>query len=336
MAEIIIEKGGMLTTIQDCGRHGYQRYGMPVSGAMDLQALLTANTLVGNNSGIPSHTGNSSGNPSHTGNIPGAAALEATLVGPEILFRGSCESASSDNFPQTLIDNFHPTTLCTIIAITGADMQPCINGRPIEMYRPVKVNSGDRLTFTGLKNGCRTYIAFAGGLDVPMVMGSRSTYLRAKIGGLEGRPLKAGDVIPLGSFTNLAGNNSSPKITGIIPDYQTKRPIQIIPGPEIQRLDFEGIRTFLTTEYTVSANSDRMGLRLDGQPIHIKGAEGHDIISAGVSFGTIQLPGNGLPIILMSDRQTTGGYARIANILTEELPRVAQLKPGDKINFASV
>jgi len=322
MAEIIIEKGGMLTTIQDCGRHGYQRYGMPVSGAMDLPALQTANTLVGNSAG--------------------AAALEATLTGPEILFRGSCESASSDNFLQSLIDNFHPVTLCTIIAITGADMQPCINGRPIEMYRPVKVNSGDRLTFTGLKNGCRTYIAFAGGLDVPMVMGSRSTYLRAKIGGLQGRPLKAGDVFPLGlatcqSASAQSTDTSRSLLTSIdIPDYQTKRPIRIIPGPELQRLDFEGIRTFLTTEYTVSANSDRMGLRLDGQPIHIKGAEGHDIISAGVSFGTIQLPGNGLPIILMSDRQTTGGYARIANILTEELPRVAQLKPGDKINFASV
>ena len=148
MAEIIIEKGGMLTTIQDSGRHGYQRFGMPVSGAMDLLALQTANTLVGNSSGNTHITGDSSGNPSLCGNNPGAAALEATLTGPAILFRGSIESASNDNF--------HPATLCTIISITGADMQPCINGRPIEMYRPINVNNGDRLTFSGLKNGCRT------------------------------------------------------------------------------------------------------------------------------------------------------------------------------------
>lgn len=318
MAEIIIEKGGMLTTIQDSGRHGYQRFGMPVSGAMDLLSLQIANTLVGN----------PCDEPSLVGNIPGAAALEATLVGPEILFVGASEETSA-SFSS-------PTLFCTTIAITGADMQPCINGKPIQMYTPIKVMSGDRLTFLGLKTGCRTYIAIAGGLNVPLVMGSRSTYLRAKIGGLEGRALKTGDVIPLGSFTNLADKNSSQKITCEIPDYQTNRPIRIIPGPEIKRLDFEGIRTFLTTEYTVSANSDRMGLRLGGQPIHIKGTKGHDIISSGISFGTIQLPGNGLPIILMADRQTTGGYARIANVLTDDLPRVAQLKPGDKINFVEV
>lgn len=319
MAAIIIEKGGLLTTVQDGGRHGYRRFGMPVSGAMDLCAYNLANHLAGNS--------------------PGAALLEATLTALEILFK----------------DDIDPERLWRI-AVCGADMQPCINGERIPMNRAVGIKNGDRLTFAGLKWGCRTYIAFEGGLDVPVIMGSRSTYLRAAIGGYEGRPLKSGDLISLGTDfrTNVHDND---RINGRsndcnnkqvdyqhIPDYQSGQPIKIYPGPELKRIGFEGLRTLLTHEFTVTPQSDRMGLRLSGEPIYIKNIPnianqsdrnlpGHDIVSAGIPIGTIQLPSNGQMIILTADCQPTGGYARIAFVSEAHLCRIAQLKPGDKLRF---
>ncbi len=155
MPSVIIHSAGLLTTVQDAGRYGYQRYGMPVSGAMDTFSYELANLLVGNE--------------------PGAACLEATIAGPEIVFTDE-----------------------TTVAVTGADMGPHINGQGIPINTTVIVKQGDKLGFTGLKSGCRSYIAFAGGIDVPPVMGSRSTYLRAGIGGLEGRALRDGDELPLG------------------------------------------------------------------------------------------------------------------------------------------
>ncbi|OFY43585.1 MAG: hypothetical protein A2X18_06015 [Bacteroidetes bacterium GWF2_40_14] len=297
MAEIVIEKAGLLSTIQDCGRVGYQRFGMPVSGAMDVYSLQLANIIVGNE--------------------PGAAAIEATLLGPEIIF-------SSD----------------TVFAVCGSGMTPSVNGNAVPMYTATSVNGGDKLAFSALCYGCRAYIAFAGGLDVPLVMGSRSTYLRAKIGGLNGGALVAGDSIPLGRVNSTTGKAKPHLPEFLIPDYQSHKPIRIIPGPEVKRLGFDGIRTLLTSEYQITPQSDRMGIRLSGPAIQIKTGEGsaggHDIISAGISRGTIQLPGNGQPIILMADRQTTGGYVRIANVASADLTRVAQLRPGDKIRFQEI
>ena len=317
MTTVIVQSAGLLTTVQDTGRHGYQRYGMPVSGAMDLFSLGLANLLVGNE--------------------PGEACLEATVAGPELEFTGA-----------------------TIVAITGADMGPHLNGQVITMNTAVDVKSGDRLKFGGLKSGCRSYIAFAGGIDVPRVMGSRSTYLRAGIGGCQGRALIEGDELQLGETSTLQGKELPPgeahslipsremplgetrararirKLRsipeGLIPGYGPTQTIRIIPGPEAHYFEMAGLRNFLSGEYKVTAQSDRMGYRLSGEPImHRAGMSG--IISAGVSAGTVQVPGDGQPIILMADRQSSGGYARIANVITVDLTLLAQMRPGDTIRF---
>ena len=287
MASVIINRSGLLTTVQDTGRYGYQRYGMPVSGAMDAFSCELANLLVGND--------------------PGDACLEATVAGPELLFTGE-----------------------TSVAVTGADLGPHINGNSIPLNRAVSVQQGDRLGFTGLKSGCRSYIAFAGGIAVPPVMGSRSTYLRAGIGGYQGRALTDGDELPLGEISRRYHLRRIPE--GLIPLYEHEQTIRIIPGPEAHYFEIEGLRSFLSTEYKVTAQSDRMGYRLSGEVImHREGRAG--IISAGISAGTVQVPGDGQPIILMADRQTSGGYARIANVISVYLTLLAQMKPGDTIRF---
>jgi antagonist of KipI len=291
MATIIIRSPGMLTTVQDGGRIGYQRSGMPVSGAMDTWSFRLANIL--------------------TGNPPDAACLETTLTGPDIIF-----------------------TDTRYIAICGADMYPCLNDKPIRMWETSKVGKDDILSFSGLKHGCRSYIAISGGIDVPKVMGSRSTYLRGGLGGFMGRPLRPGDVIPLGE--NPARTIPVREIPEEHrPVYLSHQTIRIIPGPEAHRFGFDGIRSFLTGQYRISAHSDRMGYRLEGPVIPVAD-NNYDIISAGISEGTIQVTGNGQPVILMADRQTTGGYARIGNVISVDLPLVAQMKPGDTLNFREV
>lgn len=287
MATVIVHTAGLLTTVQDRGRYGYQRFGMPVSGAMDVFSLELANLLVGND--------------------PGDACLEATISGPELEFTGA-----------------------TWIAITGADMDPHLNGQGIPMNTAVDVRPGDRLGFRGLRSGCRAYIACAGGITVPPVMGSRSTYLRAGIGGFQGRALMPGDEMPLGEPLGKPGLKKIPE--GLIPEYKHEQTIRIISGPEAHYFEIAGLRSFLSTEYTVTAQSDRMGYRLSGEPIRHK--EGMtNIISAGISLGTVQVPGYGQPIILMADRQTSGGYARIANVIAADLTLIAQMRPGDIIRF---
>ncbi len=301
MATVIVHTAGLLTTVQDRGRYGYQRFGMPVSGAMDVFSLELANLLVGND--------------------PGDAGLEATISGPELEFTGA-----------------------TCIAITGADMDPHLNGQGILINTAVVVRPGDRLGFRGLRSGCRAYIAFAGGIAVPSVMGSRSTYLRAGIGGFQGRALMPGDELPLGELESLSpsdllirgADQRKPRLKklpdGLIREYKHEQLIRIISGPEAHYFEIGGLRSFLSTEYIVTAQSDRMGYRLSGEPIrHKEGAT--NIISAGISLGTVQVPGDGQPIILMADRQTSGGYARIANVIAADLTLIAQMRPGDKIRF---
>jgi antagonist of KipI len=291
MASIIIRSPGMLTTVQDGGRYGYQRFGMPVSGAMDTWSYQVANILVGN--------------------PPDAACLETTLTGPAIQF-----------------------TDAALIAVCGADMYPSLNDRPIPMWETIPVEKDDILVFSGLKHGCRSYIAISGGIDVPLVMGSRSTYLRGGMGGFLGRPLKQGDVVPVGE--KPAGKIRIRELPEEErPVYFSHQTVRIIPGPEVKRFGFDGIRNFLTNRYLVSAYSDRMGYRLEGPAIPAESGN-YDIVSAGISAGTIQITGNGLPVILMADRQTTGGYARIANVISVDLPLVAQMKPGDTLNFREV
>jgi len=287
---IIIGSPGMLTTVQDRGRYGFQRFGMPVTGAADLISMQLANLLVGND--------------------PGLAVLEATLSGPEVRFTGR-----------------------GLVAFCGGGMRPLLNGAVVPAYRAVEVKEGDRLGFEPSDKGCRGYIAFDGGVDVQQVMGSRSTCLRSGTGGWEGRPLREGETIPLGE------KRGKPRVTelpeGLVPGYGTPAMLRILPGPEIRRLAFDGLKNLMNEDYLVGADSDRMGYRLQGEPIRLN-EQGHEIISAGIVFGTIQVPPNGQPIVMLADRQTTGGYARIATVATVDHSLLAQLRPGDTVSFCEV
>lgn len=244
------------------------------------------------------------------GNDENEGLLEITLMGPEIEFLGS-----------------------TIIAITGADSEPLINKIPISMNKSVAVSKGDILSFKGIKKGCRSYLAFADGIDVPLVMGSKSTFLKGGIGGYKGRALKAGDILNIGSMQepcNLLGS----ELNNFYDYGSDKIKLRLLLGPQDTSFTNEGIETLLSNEYTVTTNSDRMGYTLEGPVIDHK--ESADIISDGIAMGAIQVPSKGNPIIMMADRQTTGGYTKIANVITVDLPKLAQAKPGDKILFEKV
>lgn len=221
---------------------------------------------------------------------------------------------------------------CTsVIAVTGADMEPEINGQPIKSYTAVQVNDGDTLTFKAAKSGLRSYLAVAGGFDLPYVMGSMSTNLKCAIGGVEGRRLKAGDEIPLRRSVPLSaiGRRS------VTPENEfTDCTVRMVLGPQDDHFTDSGIETFLSAEYTVSDKSDRMGVRLEGEKIENK--NGVDIISDGIVTGSVQIPASGTPIIMMADRQTTGGYAKIATVITADLKKAAQAKPGSKLRFQAV
>ena len=288
MAKIRIIKAGLQTTVQDNGRWGFQQYGMPVAGAMDINSLHLANKLVNNDLN--------------------EACLEATIDGPTIEFEAE-----------------------TYISICGANMQAQINTTSVEMYKTLYVKQGDILSFKGLVCGCRAYIAFAGGIRVPKVMGSKSTYLRGKLGGFNGRELKSGDEIEIGT-NNI--NEIKVATNDEIPVFKDSFTARIIAGPEAEYFSLKGLETFLYAEYTLSQQCDRMGYRLAGEKIEHKSKV--EIISSGIAFGTIQVPSHGEPIIMMADRQTTGGYPRIACVISEDLPYLAQLKPGDKLRFKEV
>ena len=239
------------------------------------------------------------------------AVLECTMLGPQIRF----------NAPNA-------------IAITGGDLGPTIDNQPIPNYAAIRVEAGQVLRFAGLRSGCRAYIAFAGGLDIAPVMGSRSTYMKAKIGGVEGRKLQKDDVIkfrkPNPDLRGLNIRHISPEF---VPRLEYK--IRVVLGPQDDMFTEHGIETFLSESYVVTPEFDRMGCRLDGEIIEHKGESG-DIISDGIAFGAIQVPTAGKPIIMLSDRQTTGGYTKIANVISADFRILAQLKAGDRVRFAQV
>ncbi|RXI45223.1 KipI antagonist [Clostridium tetani] len=244
------------------------------------------------------------------GNNENEATLEITVLGPEIEFMNN-----------------------SVIAITGGDLSPTLNGEPISMWQSVEVKKGDTLAFTGIKNGCRSYIAFAGGMQVEEVMGSKSTYVKAKIGGLHGDKLKVGDILKIGDLKNKS--NKYRKLPNEdVPNYSNDLELRVVLGPQEDYFTEKGLDKFLSAEYKVTNECDRMGYRLEGEVIeHINGG---DIISDGINFGAIQVPSHGQPIIMMSDRQTAGGYTKIANVISIDLPKIAQAKPGDSIRFKKV
>ncbi|AKL94787.1 allophanate hydrolase subunit 2 [Clostridium aceticum] len=287
MSKISIVKPGLMTTIQDQGRTGYQHFGMPVAGAMDIYSLQLANLLVGNQRF--------------------EAALEITLMGPEIFF--------------------HDTRT---VAITGGEISITVNDRLVPMYQTIYLQKGDTLKLANVSVGSRSYLAISGGFHIEKVMGSYATYMRGNIGGFHGRKLMTGDEIPLNQEKHQGYIGTRRVPVPLIPDLHTKN-IRVIMGPEDAAFTEEGKRVFQRSEYQVSNQSDRMGYRLEGPKIqHVSEA---DIISGGINLGAIQVPGEGVPIIMMADRQTTGGYTKIANVISIDIPLVAQKKPGDSIKF---
>ncbi|SEC80263.1 biotin-dependent carboxyltransferase family protein [Paenibacillus sp. GP183] len=246
------------------------------------------------------------------GNNEDEAALEATLIGPKLRF-------GADG----------------VIAITGGNLSPSINGNSVGMWKSLRIYKDDELSFGGCKSGCRTYISFAGGIGVPKVIGSRSTFIRGNYGGIEGRALATGDEIPIGSspfnYSQIAGRTLRYEHT---PDYSQDRTIRFIPGPQINAFTSESVETFTSNPYTVTNESDRMGYRLQGEQLmHIAGA---DIISDFIAMGSIQVPAIGQPIILMADCQVSGGYTKIGVIISVDIPFTAQKKPGDQIRFQAM
>ncbi len=215
------------------------------------------------------------------------------------------------------------------VAVTGGDLNFIIDNKPQPMYQTILVQKGSRIKFSGVKKGARAYLSFAGKMNIPQVMGSFSTYLRGKFGGLEGRKLEKEDIIEI-ETKNVEQKNFDEKL---IRDY-TKREIRVLLNREEDYFTGEGINTFLTSEYLISTQSDRMGYRLEGPEIaHRHGA---DIISTAINFGAIQVPGHGQPIIMMADRQTVGGYTQIGRVISADLPYLAQMFPGEKISFKEI
>ena len=302
-----INKDGLQTTVQDLGRKGFQKYGVIASGAMDPYAHRLANILVGNKETDPT--------------------IEITLMGPHITFLEEC-----------------------LITLTGGDLSPSLDGILVKMWRPILVRKGCKLTFGMPVSGCRTYLAVAGGFVVSEVMGSHSTYLRAGIGGFEGRALKKGDVIQVGECSGFIktfiaglskdGNKNSfiqmdwTLKTQVIPKYGSETSVRIIDGRQAHLFDEKSKDAIFTQAFQTSSDSDRMGYRMIGPKLVLK--EPKELLSEAVSFGSIQVPPDGQPIILMADRQTTGGYPKIGQVATVDLNKVSQLKPGEFLRFERV
>lgn len=287
---IRILKGGMLTTVQDGGRTGYQSQGFSVAGVMDARSFKIANLLVDN----PENE----------------AVLEFTLIGPTLEFTSE-----------------------TIIAITGGDFQPTINDEPAPMYTAIYMHKGDILKMGSAKTGSRGYIAFSSYLQIPVVMGSRCTNLKSEIGGFKGRKLQDGDYINFRIKRRYLPFFLSRKLE---PDdfSQEETVLRVVMGPQDDMFSRQGIETFLSTQYTVTSEFDRMGCRLEGAYIAPKANT--DMISDGIALGSVQVPSHGKPIILLADRQTTGGYPKIATVIAVDIPKLVQRKTDHKIKFEAV
>jgi antagonist of KipI len=293
---IRVLRPGLLMTVQDLGRHGHQHVGLCPGGAMDPMSLVMANALVSNE--------------------PGAAALEITVLGPDLEFERE-----------------------TLVALVGAEFEA-----DIPMNRPVLIAAGSRASISRAARGARGYLAVAGGIAVPSVLGSRSTYLPGGFGGLEGRVMKRGDLLPLvpeaeqlsreryEQLKNRRGNSvrwSVPTFT--VPD---REPIVLhaIEGEHFADYDANAQRAFYDTIWRVTPDSNRMGYRLAGPAL--ARAKKDEILSGPTALGSVQVPANGAPIALMADHQTTGGYPRIAEIASADVPRLAQIAPGGTVHFA--
>jgi biotin-dependent carboxylase-like uncharacterized protein len=280
-------KPGMLTTVQDAGRWGYQARGVPVAGPMDPVSHRLANALVGN--------GRS------------AALLEITLIGPELEFEDE-----------------------RLVAIAGAQFELWLDGRPAPSQAPFTVCAGSRLRFGSRQLGARAYLAVSGGVAVPETLGSRATHLVSAMGGFGGRALVGGDRLPLGNASPQGPSLPPHDAIALLPDRHAI--LRVLPGPQVDYFVPEALDVLQSAPYGVAGNSDRMGFRLQGPRLtHARGA---DIISDATPLGVLQIPASGQPILLMADRQTTGGYPKIATVIAADIAVAGQLAPHDTITFA--
>jgi KipI family sensor histidine kinase inhibitor len=239
------------------------------------------------------------------GNEPGAATLEVTLVGPEL----GCE---------------HEAT----IAVTGGDLSATVDGVELPLNKAVRCAAGSVLRFGERRSGSRAYVAFDGGLDTPRILGSRSTHVRSGLGGFAGRAIAGGDLIPLGRGRMAPPAGAGPAATSARAGGARLR---VLAGPEDDFFPIEALETIRRTRFTIAPQSDRMGYRLQGERVPTRNA--NEMISDAAFVGAIQVPPSGEPILLMADRQTTGGYPQLATVITADLPLAAQLAPGDWIEF---
>jgi biotin-dependent carboxylase-like uncharacterized protein len=285
----VVSAGG-IGMIQDLGRVGMQRFGVPVSGALDSVSLRIANALVGN--------------------AEDAAGLEIFYQGPTLEI--DAQTAR--------------------LAAVSAPLEVLAGGRrrAVPAGRSVLLERGERVAVGACAGTLVAYLAVEGGFTLPDVLGSASTFVRAGFGGIEGRPLKKGDVLPLA----LAAAPERPERSAPQWDLAPPARVRIVFGPQDDYFTERGKRTLTRSAYTVSARSDRIGMRLEG-PV-VEHAKGFDIVSDGTVAGSIQVPGNGLPIVLLADRPTTGGYPKIATVASADLPALARLRPGAQIGFDAI
>lgn len=261
--------------------------------------------------------------------IPLAGAMDAYAAKVANIMAGNDENEALLEF--TITGGSYRFDSDMLIALTGADMNATCEGHPLKNWATHKIKKGDVVTFAFVSKGCRSYMAVAGGLDIPLVMDSASTHTRSKLGGFDGRALKKEDVLMV---KESAYDRETVLPEAYLPVYESTPVIRVMPGPQDDY--FTGNAFFALTEgdYMLEADSDRMGYRLSGNAIKHKDTA--DIISDALFRGAVQVPGNGQPIIMLSDCQTTGGYTKLCFVISADLDVLAQCKPGDKIKFAVV
>jgi biotin-dependent carboxylase-like uncharacterized protein len=291
-AALRIIEPGLLTTVQDLGRIGYQHLGVPTSGALDPVSFRAANILVGN--------------------APAEGALEIAYVGPTFLVEA---------------DSVNLACAGAEVSVEVLPDEAAVNGVRYSSMQSFRVHRGQVVRVGHTAGWSLVYLAVEGGFDIEPVLGSVSTYVRGHIGGWQGRALAAGDALPL-RRTN-AGKRDEFRLEGL--DLAQPSRFRVVLGPQNARFSDKSIRAFLDSEYTICPATDRMAMQLDGPALQHVG--GHDIVSDGIALGSIQVPGHGRPVILMADRQTTGGYPKVATVISADLPALGRARIGAKISF---
>jgi antagonist of KipI len=302
---------GLLTTVQDLGRPGWQHLGVAPGGAMDPASHRLANALVGNEAG--------------------AATLELALVGPDLLFESGA-----------------------LVALHGAPFAARVDGVPMPWARPVLVRPGARLQLGAAAGGCYGYLAVAGGIDVPRVLGGRGTCLAGGFGGLGGTPLVAGAVVPLtpdagelsrARFARLAAERApldvgpaARTVRWFVPSFTLPEPgpssIRVLAGLHAPLFSQVARDALCNATWQVTAGSDRMGMRLAGPVLPLQAAA--EVVTQAATRGTVQVPAGGQPIVLLADHQATGGYPKLAEVIAADTARIAQLPPGASLRFVTV